>query len=110
MVASFHSTNFPFIQILPVPGNPPIHLLLSAILAHLARELQERAGTRLALLSLAAEWTAVGTRVERLSAVPAEARLRSLAGPEAALNVLCVLGRAVDRRRGRCGPSSEAGA
>src|SRR6185295_6333579 len=34
MVASFHSTSLPFIQILPVPGNP-IESLLTAILTYL---------------------------------------------------------------------------
>ena len=43
IVASFHSTSLPFIQILPVPGNAIKMLLIEDILAHsLLRRLGDR--------------------------------------------------------------------
>src|SRR5690242_9302050 len=87
MVASFQSISLPFIQIFPVPGNAitPSRSIV-------------------ALLRLAAEWATVGTRVQRLAAVPAEARLRRLARFEAALDLV----RGVDRA-GRFGLERRTG-
>src|SRR5262245_49764983 len=92
MVASFHSTSLPFIQILPVPGNPMKSPGSNFTL--LARD-----GLRTSLLRLSAEWATVGTGVQRLAAVPAETRLRRLARFEADLNVLRAVVRLQRRAR-----------
>src|ERR1700720_4654789 len=76
IVASFHSTSLPFIQILPVPGNP-IRPAPHVILMHLTW-----------LLSLSAEWASIRAGVERLAAMPAEARLGGFARLEASLDVM----------------------
>src|SRR5581483_11657952 len=89
IVASFHSTSWPFIQILPVPGNAMTSPLRGIV----------------PLLRLAAEWATVGTGVQRLAAVPAESRLRRVARLETGLDLLRRVGDggrvAVEERRAR---------
>src|SRR3954464_3168495 len=88
--ASAHSTSVPFIQILPVPGNP------AAI--YYSREKRNTAvpAVRAAnkcwplLLFLIAKGAPVGPRVQRLAAMPAESRGRRLACPQPALDALGV--------------------
>src|SRR5215217_5117332 len=100
MVASFQSTRDPFIQILPVPGNPICLLLyLDLIRPHYSRRVwwsRGHAGRRaaavlgeapLGLLRLSAERASRGARLERLAAMPAEPRLRGFAGAKSRLDL-----------------------
>src|SRR3982751_6258190 len=91
ILASAHSTSVPFIQILPVPGNP------AAI--YYSREKRNTAvqARRAAnkcwplLLFLIAKGAPVGPRVQRFAAMPAESRRRRLACPQPALDALGVV-------------------
>src|SRR5690242_6768891 len=79
MLASFHSTSFPFIQILPVPGKA-IALLLVEDLIRAGRD------ARMSALQFAAKRAFRGPRLQRLAAMPAERRLGCLAGAQARLD------------------------
>src|SRR5580765_316110 len=89
--ASFQSTNSPFIQILPVPGED-----ITAPHATILAEWRIRRSGQLVkfveLLALAAERAAVRARVEGLPAVPAEARLRRFARLEPGVDFLGAFG------------------
>src|ERR1041384_7316383 len=79
ILASFQSTSDPFIQILPVPGKA-ICLLLSNDLT------RRRGAARMSALHFAAEGAFRGAGLQRLAAVPAEARLRRFAGAQAGVD------------------------
>src|ERR1700682_5021421 len=93
IVASFHSTSLPFIQILPVPGNP---IRLAPYDDSNAFDFLYRFT---ASLRFSAERASIRARVQRLGAMPAEARLGGFPRPEATLNVLDVAHGGLGRSR-----------
>src|SRR6266850_1636499 len=102
IVASFHSTSLPFIQIVPVPGNPISTPQLNSSVFGTKTRKHESTNTRnpktgnplvswfhvRTSLRFAAEGAAIRSGVEGLAAVPAEARLRCFARLQARLDVV----------------------